>query len=202
MSFKTVLPAINKWDESVFLLINRKLQNSFFDAVMPFIREPKVWAPLYLFVVVMVVSNFRKKAIFWLVGFALTLTITDTISSKIFKPWIARPRPCGDPDFSQFVHLLANCGGNGSFTSSHAANHFGMAFFLFSTLSSVFPPAKYIFFIWAALVCYAQVYVGVHYPTDIIGGTIVGCIAGWGVGKIHNRYNDLSQTEIANRGSL
>lgn len=189
-----MLQKIIDLDRYLFLKINRESSNSFFDTTMPFIREAKLWAPLYLFLFLFVLINFGKKAVWWGVTAITTITITDTISSKIIKPLVARPRPCLDPDFSKNVHLLANyCGSNGSFTSSHAANHFGLAMFLFITLKHVAPKYLWLFFVWATLICFAQVYTGVHYPADVIGGGILGIITGWCSGTFFNQKIGLLQ---------
>ena len=184
-------------DRYLFLKINRDCSNSFFDTVMPFFREPKFWAPLYLFVLLIVIFNFGKKAAWWCIGAVVTVALTDSISSKIIKPFFARSRPCMDPDFSAQVRLVASyCGSNGSFTSSHATNHFGLAMFFFVTMQSIAPKYIKYFFLWASLVCFAQIYVGVHYPSDIIGGALFGILVGNIVGKYYNRKNGLLQPSL------
>jgi undecaprenyl-diphosphatase len=85
--------------------------------------------------------------------------------------------------------LLANCGTGGGFTSAHAANHFGLAMFLFITLRPILGNWLYLFFVWAAIICFAQVYVGVHYPFDILAGAILGCLVGWGIATIFIKRN-------------
>ena len=168
---------LDKW---LFLKINRQGANSFFDWIMPFLRIPAIWIPLYLFLLVFVIINFKKKAIPWLLLIASTAAITDFISSHLIKSWVGRLRPCNDPDMIPNIRMLADyCGQNGSFTSSHAANHFGMAMFLFITMRPVCGNWCWLFFIWATLICYAQVYVGVHFPFDVIGGAIFGSAIGY-----------------------
>ena len=108
----------------------------------------------------------------------LTVFITDQLSSSIIKPFFERLRPCKDLVMIEHVRLLIKCGSGYSFTSSHAMNHFGVAFFLgiiLWRLSRWVLPAA---FLWAAIVSYAQVYVGVHYPFDVIGGGLIGLIIG------------------------
>ena len=184
-------------DRYLFLKINRDCSNSFFDTVMPFLREPKFWAPLYLFVLLFVVFNFGKKVVLWIIGAIVTVALTDSISSKIIKPFFARPRPCMDPEFSAQVKLVASyCGGNGSFTSSHASNHFGLAMFFFITMQQLAPKYINLFFLWAALVCFAQIYVGVHYPSDVFGGGLFGSFVGYFVGKFYNNKNGILQLSI------
>ena len=103
------------------------------------------------------------------------------------KPYFGRLRPCNDPVMKQVVHLLVPCGGGKSFPSSHAANHFSLA--VFSSLS-VGKFAKWLapaWLLWAAVESYSQIYVGVHYPLDVlVGGTIGACI-GWMTGKYFNK---------------
>ncbi len=167
---------LDKW---LFVQINQGSANSFFDDWMPFLRQPLVWIPLYVFLVFFVLLNFPKKAAAWLLTLAVTVTATDIISSRFIKPFFARPRPCIDADLADHIRVLVTyCGQNGSFTSSHATNHFGVAMFLFITLKPVIGNAGYLFFLWAATICYAQIYVGVHFPFDIVGGMLVGMLLG------------------------
>jgi membrane-associated phospholipid phosphatase len=148
------------------------------------------WVPLYLFLLVYAITNFPKKAASWIVGLAITPSITDLISSRLIKPAFARMRPCNDPTLVDSIRILVDhCGQNGSFTSSHAANHFGIAMFIWLTMKNVWGDYAAIFFIWAATISYAQVYVGVHFPLDVIGGAILGCLIGWLIATIFNRVN-------------
>jgi membrane-associated phospholipid phosphatase len=177
---------LDKW---LFLKVNRDCQNPFFDKLMPILRDPLTWVPLYIVLIILVVYNFGKKG-WWLIVYGvITVGITDSISSRIFKPLVGRPRPCCDPEFGAQVHLLANCGTGGGFTSAHAANHFGLAMFLFLTLRSFTGNWIYLLFLWAAIICYAQVYVGVHYPFDILAGAIVGCSVAWISATIFTKRN-------------
>lgn len=167
---------LDKW---LFVKINRQGANHLFDQLMPFLRVPALWIPFYLFLFVFVIINFKRKAFPWILLMAATAGLTDFVSSHLIKPGIGRLRPCNDADMAANIRLLAGyCGQNGSFTSSHAANHFGIAIFLFITLKPVWGNGCWLFFLWAAAICYAQVYVGVHYPLDILGGSLLGCLTG------------------------
>ena len=155
---------------------------------MPFFRNPYYWAPLYIFFLVFIPMNFKSRGWWWVVLFLCTVSITDIISSQIFKEAFERLRPCQDPDFLQNVRLLVNrCSGGFSFTSSHAANHFGMATFFYFTTRSLFKSWSAIGFIWAAVISYAQVYVGVHYPLDVICGAVTGIVFGLFMGMFFNK---------------
>lgn len=183
-----MLKKIIEIDRYLFLKINKGLQSDFLDSVTLLFRESKFWVPLYLFMLLFLILNFGKKALGLILLAIVTFSATDFISSKIFKPFFGRPRPCVDSYFADQVRLIAGyCGGNGSFPSSHAANHFCIAMFFFVTLRHIAPKAIYLFFIWAAAVCFSQIYVGVHYPTDILGGTALGLSIGALSGKLYNK---------------
>ncbi|HZF63339.1 MAG TPA: phosphatase PAP2 family protein [Chitinophagaceae bacterium] len=166
-------------DKKLFVLFNSKLTNSFFDLVLPYFRDSVFWAPLYLFVISFIALNYGRRGLWWSIAFVCTVAIADMVSSRIFKEGFQRLRPCQDPFFLDQVRLLLkHCAGSYSFTSSHAANHFGMATFASLTLYSTFRRKIYYTYLWAFFVAYAQIYVGVHYPLDILGGAAVGVLAG------------------------
>ena len=177
-----------QWDHDLFVNINSKWTNPFFDFIMPFIRNPINWIPLYLFLLVFAIVNFRIKAYWWIIFFLITVAVTDMTGTYIFKHGIERIRPCNNPDMLEQLRLLIGCPGGYSFTSNHAANHFGMAAFLFFTFRQLFKKWIWLVFLWAGSIGYAQVYVGVHYPSDIGGGMVLGIIAGTFTGLIFNKY--------------
>ncbi|HRH48375.1 MAG TPA: phosphatase PAP2 family protein [Panacibacter sp.] len=183
-----LLTTLKQWDTWLFLKINNEWTNSFLDHNYPWWREASTWYPLYFFLLLFAFINFGFKVWPWVVFFALTLLISDQISSGILKDWIARPRPCNDDVLMSHVHLLLNrCPSSGSFTSSHATNHFAAACFIFYTVRAYFKKWGYLFFIWAATISYGQVYVGVHYPLDIVCGAILGCCIGSLTAYIFNK---------------
>ena len=177
-------------DKELFKLINGQWTNPFFDWIMPWLRNSTVWIPFYLFMLLLIAINFKKQA-FWIIAFGIiTITLTDGISSKIMKPYFDRLRPCNDPDMASMLRFLMHYRpGNGSFTSSHAANHFGLAMFLYMALKKYFGSWLLLLFVWAFFISYAQVYVGVHYPGDIVGGAVLGCLLGYGTAYILNRFS-------------
>ena len=134
------------------------------------------------------VINSKKQAFFWIIAAIVTLILTDQISSGLIKPLFARLRPCSDPSLVNQVRLLLpNCSGGYSFTSSHATNHFGFAAFVFLTLKPIIKKWGYLFFLWAATISFSQVYVGVHYPFDILSGAILGMLIGYSTAYFFNR---------------
>ncbi|MEO6490219.1 MAG: phosphatase PAP2 family protein [Ferruginibacter sp.] len=170
---------IINFDRSLFRLINYNGHNDLFDWLMPFMRNSIFWYPVYLFMFLLIVFNCKKNAP-WLILFSIiTVILTDQVSSTLIKHNFHRLRPCADELLTLWRRSLVGCPGNSSFTSSHASNHFGIAVFFFITLKKTFGNWMYLFFPWALLICYAQVYVGVHYPLDVICGAIVGCLLGF-----------------------
>jgi len=166
-------------DYALALKINRDWTSPLFDTVALFIREASFWVPLYLFLLLFITLNFGRQG-FWLAVGALSLVaVSDLISSHVVKELLYRPRPCRDEFMGHQIRFLAKtCGLNGSFTSSHATNHFAIATYLYLTLRKI-SPYWGIGFLWAALISYAQVYVGVHYPADVLGGAILGSCLGY-----------------------
>lgn len=183
-----LLQKLEQWDQWLFIQVNDHQTNPFFDSIMPYLRIAYFWTPLYLFLFLFITSNFRGRGLWWSVIFLCTVSLCDMTSSKLVKESFERLRPCGDPDFFEYVRLLVeNCSGTYSFTSSHAANHFGMATFIFLTLKPVIGKWVWLAYLWAAAIGYAQVYVGVHYPFDILGGAAIGFLFGWLLGVFFNK---------------
>jgi membrane-associated phospholipid phosphatase len=182
-----LITALKHFDQWLFIKINTSWTNSFLDTVFPFWREAYTWGPFYLFLTVFIFLNFGWKAWTWVVFFLLTFTLTDQLSAHLFKAWVNRPRPCQD-DTLIVRELLGRCPGNASFPSSHATNHFGLAFFLYYTLKPYVKKWGYFFFFWAATISYGQIYVGVHYPSDVLAGALMGSIIGLLTSYEYNRF--------------
>jgi len=184
----SLLQTLEQWDQWLFVQINQNLSNSFFDSVMPYLRNSFYWAPVYLFLLIFSILNFKGRGWWWVVIFICTVSLTDILSSRLIKEAFERLRPCQDPGFMEHVRLLVNrCSGGYSFTSSHAANHFGMATFFFITARPLIKNWSLLAFLWAAAISYAQVYVGVHYPFDVLGGALVGISIGLIMGSFFNK---------------
>lgn len=175
------LQTLQLWDAGAFRFINGSMSNPVLDAVLPFFREKWFWAPLYLFVVAFVCFNYSRKGWVIIIGLVAAVGLADFTSSTLIKKNIQRLRPCNDPVLVEQVTLRAPCGSGYSFTSSHAANHFAAAVFIigvFGRLARWVRPAA---LGWAAVIAVSQVYVGVHYPGDIIFGAMLGMAIGWWV---------------------
>ncbi len=165
------LVQIDVW---LFHLINVDWQNDWLDQLMPIWRNKYFWGPLYLFLISFVLINYPKKGWIWLLALMLCITLGDTVSSKIIKKSVKRLRPCHSTNFQPDYHLGVVCGSGYSFPSSHATNHFAVALFIILTLGTSFKWIRIPLFLWAASIAYGQVYVGVHYPFDVLFGTLLG----------------------------
>lgn len=169
-----MLHELLQYDYRLFHWINNDLHQPFLDWLMPFWRSRFMWIPLYLFLALFIWENFGKKGLYFILILGATVGVTDFTSSSIIKINVKRDRPCNDPIIQNDVKLLVSCGGGYSFTSSHAANHFAMVVFLMLTLFRKRSLIKWIAICWAASISLGQVYVGVHYPLDVICGALVG----------------------------
>ena len=190
---QTFWDALLAKDQALFSKINGQWTSPLADHLMPWLRTSNNWYPMYAAILAYIFIKWGKNAWKWILILAVNIAATDQISSSFFKPFVHRLRPCADPAIMhQSRLLLEHCSGGFSFTSSHAANHFGLAMFVFMTLQPLFKKYTYLFFIWAAFISYAQVYVGVHYPLDIFVGTLIGLIVGYFMGKLFLRWQSIS----------
>lgn len=183
-------------DYQLTFLVNREMVHPVLDDLFLFLRESIFHAPLYLFIIIYSFQVFGKKAIWWVLGAISLIALCDLLSSHVIKAYFNRPRPCRDPFMAGQIRFLARyCGANGSFTSSHAVNHFAFATYVASTMRGI---SKWfnLLFVWALAIAYAQVYVGVHYPSDVLAGAFLGIVFGLMGAQISRQALSLQQYSI------
>jgi undecaprenyl-diphosphatase len=174
---------MNSLDAAIFHWINQQGRNSFFDWFMPFITDLKNFSVVLGVLAVWVLWRERKAGVAFLVFIGLTLALTDQFSSALLKNWVGRIRPC---HVLADVRMLTDCNTSYSFPSSHAVNIFAAAFFLAQPLKRFSP----LIFAIAAAVGYSRVYIGIHYPLDVIGGAGIGLLIAWPMRRLKDRVVD------------
>ena len=176
------------FDYRLFHLINQVWVSPGLDAFMMFMRNQYVWGPLYIFLVGFVLFNYGKQGGLYLLLLICTLSVSDLVSSRLIKKNVERLRPCNQVELEGQRRVLVRCGSGFSFTSSHATNHFTVATFMVASSFNFLGKARFLFLVWAACIAYAQVYVGVHFPTDVLAGSLVGAFIGFTGSKISNFF--------------
>jgi undecaprenyl-diphosphatase len=165
-------------DRELFIALNG-LHREWLDQAMYFLTQTAAWAPLYLIFLYLIFRVHGRNAWVFLIGIAITVALADQITSTLMKPYFQRLRPSHEPSLTGLVHGVNNyVGGKFGFASSHAANTIGVATFIFLLLRHRFRWIAWIF-LWAIFVSYTRIYLGVHYPGDIIVGGLIGSIIAW-----------------------
>ncbi len=189
-----LLETLLSLDESIFFAIN-EFENSLLDWLLPFYRHKLVWVPLYTLIISLILWNMPKSGL-WLILFTLlTVGLSDTVSSKFIKKSVERLRPCNDSNINDQVISRIRCGGGYSFTSSHAANHGALAFFFFFLFRGPNKWWQWLLVVWAVTIGISQIYVGVHYPLDVLGGLMVGLIIGFFMSRLSRKLVDIPEME-------
>lgn len=171
------MDTLNQIDTQLFLFLNG-LHNETFDSIMVWVSGKTTWWPFYLALLAYLVWSRRLQVIPILLFIALCVTLADQSSVKLFKEVFERLRPCREPALEGLVHMVnGKCGGLYGFVSSHAANTFGVAMLLLLIVKKQW--FTILMLVWATLVSYSRIYLGVHYPGDIIGGALLGMLCGY-----------------------
>lgn len=167
-------------DSDVLLFFN-SCHSVFFDNFFFLFSGKFIWIPMYVAILMAFIRRFNvRQLVFLLLGLALAITLADQLCASVIRPIFERLRPANlENPLSQFVHIVNGYrGGRYGFPSCHASNSFALA--MFTALA--FRRRSYTLFIfaWAIINCYSRIYLGVHYPGDILTGAVIGCLLAWG----------------------
>jgi len=173
---------LERLDQQLFLFLN-SLHSPICDTVMHAISGKIIWIPLYLAILIFMGIKYKRKFLVILLFIILAVTLADQ-ASVLFKNIVQRLRPCHEPSLEGLIHLVnGECGGKFGFVSSHAANSFNVAL-----LSLLFIKKRWYtisIILWASVVGYSRIYLGVHYPGDVICGSLLGALIGWSIYKLY-----------------
>ena len=164
------MDALLKLDTAVFFFINGSLANPFLDWFMPFITKQQNWNPLFVLIIIGLLWKGGRTGRMVVLLLIPVIVLSDQITSSLIKPLVDRTRPCEAFEAAGTVRALIGVKTSPSFPSSHASNSFAAAV-LFALF---YPKRRWIYFVIAGLIALSRVYVGVHYPIDILVGAAIG----------------------------
>lgn len=201
-----ILEAIRQTDQTLLLFLN-SFHNSFWDKANVLWTSKEIWYPFYALMVYFIIKKYRRNSIYIIIVLALAIAVSDQFSGLI-KDLTQRLRPTHDPNLNGLIHNIVNKGGLYGFFSAHAANSFTVAAFT----TFLFRNRWYsmLIFIWAIVVSYTRIYLGMHFPLDILTGCVWGILAGFAAYKaiiwIQKNYfksmlPDILKTNLSNEES-
>lgn len=181
-----MIETLDRLDKALFLWLNGKY-TPWLDPIMVWVTERNNWFPFYALLIGWLAYAYRQRAVALVLTLIVAVALSDQIASSVFKPIFLRLRPCHEVTLMKLIHPVLDCGGKYSFVSSHAATTFALATSLWLLVGRRHPWVG-VGFAWAALVSYSRIYVGAHYPLDILAGAGVGILAArlcvWGLHRL------------------
>ncbi len=172
-----MLEKLKEWDQSLLLYLN-SFHLDPIDPIMYQLTQTLPWVPMYLFLSYLVWKVYGKQCWWVFIAIGLTILFADKTASGIFKPYFERLRPCHEPNLQGLVYNFRHCGGMYGFASSHASTSFSVATIMTLVLGTTYPALRWLF-LWAAFFSFTRIYLGVHYPGDVLVGALIGILSAW-----------------------
>jgi len=166
-------------DRQAFVFLNN-LGSESWDGFWLTVTNKWTAIPLYVFLLYLTIRQWGwKRTLHVLIGIALLILVTDQLAN-FFKYGLQRPRPCYDVDLQSVTRLVkASCGGKYSFYSAHASNSMAVAAYFFLVFSKLRTSLGVFLLLWAVCVAFSRIYIGVHFPLDVLFGMGIGALMGW-----------------------
>lgn len=169
-------------DKELFLSIN-SFGYPHFNTFMLWMSNKYIWFPLYAYLIFRLYQHEGLSFYQPLLALIVLVVITDQVTSGLMKPFFERYRPCHHPQIQELMTGLSKCGGLYGFASSHAANTFGLASFFYFYKNG---KTGMFLLLWAFVVSYSRVYLGAHFPSDVLAGAVIGVCAAYLIyGALH-----------------
>lgn len=165
--------------------IHTSLSNSLLDFFCPIVRSKTTWIPLYIFLSYALYEKYPRQ--FWkiILSTAILIGFSDILCGRLLKEFFSRIRPCHIMEYSVWLNTFNHCSDTYSFPSCHAMNHSALAYFL----GRYFDKKYYLLWSsWVLMICFSQVYIAVHYPSDVLFGSTIGVILAYLWCRISNSW--------------
>lgn len=180
-----MLETIQNSDIILLRFIHLDLSNSLLDSLCPILRTKTTWIPLYVCLVYYFWKYFPRDYIKIILISIILVSLADIVCAQLLKPWFHRIRPCQSEELVYWLRMFPYCSQTFSFPSCHAVNHAALAFFI-GQFFNIWQRVLLVF--WVLLIGFSQLYIGVHYPSDILGGIVLGWVFAMCATIICNRW--------------